>query len=138
MKPRWYFMLGTFGMTVGLVCLAIVSVFLVSLASFSLRTHGPMGDVRYQQILASFPWWAPVIALVGITGGIFLLKKFDFSYKNNFLIIIIIFVGSIIITGVAIDYLGIDSLWTRGGMMRGLYQQYGGNFQHYGQGKWRF
>ena len=138
MKPRWYFVLGTLGMITGLAGLAIVSVFLISLVSFSLRTHGPMGDIRYQQILASFPWWAPVIALVGIIGGLLLLKKFDFSYKKNFLMIIIIFVGSVIIVGLAIDYLGIDSMWARGGMMRGLYQQYGGNYQHRGLGRNRY
>jgi len=94
-----------------------------------------MGDVRYQQLLASFPWWAPIIALIGILGGVFLLKKFDFSYKKNFLMIIIIFIGSVVIAGLVIDYLGIDSLWARGGMMRGIYQQYGGNYQRRGQGR---
>ena len=133
MKPRWYFVLGTLGMILGLASLAVVSVFLISLVSFSLRTHGPMGDIRYQQLLASFPWWAPVIALVGILGGVLLLKKFDLSYKKNFLIIIVIFVGSILIAGLAIDYLGIDSLWARGGMMRGFYHQYDGGYR-YGQG----
>jgi len=135
MKPKMYFILGTLGMITGVVGLAIVSVFLISLVSFSLRTHGPMGDVRYQQLLASFPWWAPIIALIGILGGVFLLKKFDFSYKKNFLMIIIIFIGSVVIAGLAIDYLGIDSLWARGGMMRGIYQQYGGNYQRRGQGR---
>ena len=125
-------------MIIGLAGLVIVSVFLISLFSFSLRTHGPMEDIRYQQLLASFPWWAPVIALIGIIEGVLLLKKFDFSYKKNFLMIIIIFVGSIIIAGLVIDYLGVDSLWARGGMMRGLYQKYGGNYQLRGQGRGRF
>jgi len=138
MKPKWYFVLGTLGMIIGLVGLAIVTVFLISLVSFSLRTHGPMGDIRYQQLLSNFPWWAPLIALVGLLGGILMLKKFDFSYKNNFLMITAIFIGSIIIAGLAIDYLGIDSLWARGGMMRKLYQQYGGDYQHRGQGRGRF
>jgi hypothetical protein len=138
MKPKMYFILGTLGMIIGLTSLVIVSVFLISLVSFSLRTHGPMGDIRYQQLLASFPWWAPIIALIGILGGVTLLKQFDFSYKKNFLMIIIIFVGSVVIAGLAIDYIGIDSLWARRGMMRGLYQQYGGNYQPRGQGGGRF
>lgn len=135
MKPRWYFILGTFGMTFGLAGLVIVSVFLISLVSFSLRTHGPMGDIRYQQLLASFPWWAPMVALVGIVGGLLLLKKFDFSYKNNFLMIVVIFIASIIIAGLAIDLLGIDSSWSQGGMMRGLYQKSGGNYPHHSNGR---
>lgn len=137
MKPRWYFILGTLGMTIGLIGLMIVSVFLISLVSFSLRTHGPMGEIRYQQLLASFPWWAPLIALIGIFGGLLLLKKLDFFYKQNFFIIIIVFVGSIIIAGLTIDRLGVDHLWSEGRIMRGLYQQYSRNYQHWGQGRGR-
>jgi hypothetical protein len=137
MKPKMYFILGTLGLITGVVGLAIVSVFLISLVSFSLRTHGPMGDIRYQQMLASFPWWAPMIALVGIIGGVFLLNKFDFSYKKNFPVIIIIFIASIIIAGWAIDYLGVDSLWAKRGMMQRLYQPSGEYFPHRGQGRGR-
>ena len=68
----------------GISASIIVSVFLVSLTRFALRTHGPMGQIRLEQILSSFPWWAPVIALIGLFSGIYLLKKYDFSYRKNF------------------------------------------------------
>lgn len=138
MKPRWYFILGSLGVFVGLMGIAIVSTFLVSLIAFSLRAHGPMGDQRFQQLLQGFPWWALGVALGGIVSGVFLLKKFDFSYKKNFPIIILIFIGSILIAGFAIDYLGLDSLWSRGRVMRGLYQQYDRSLQRRGQGNMQF
>ena len=125
MKPRWYFVLGSLGMFIGLIGISTVSAFLFSLTLFSLKSHGPMGSTRLQQLLQNFPWWALGIAFVGTVLGVLMLKKFDFSYKKNFLTIVIIFIGSIIIAGFTIDYLEIDSLWARGRMMRGLYQNYG-------------
>jgi hypothetical protein len=138
MKPKWYFVLGSLGLILGLASLVIVSVFLISLISFSLRTHGPMGEIRYQQLLSIFPWWAPIIALIGIVTGVFVLKQFDFSYQKNFLMIIVIFIVSILIAGLTIDHLGIDSLWSRGGRMQKLYQQYDGEYQRRGPGNGRF
>jgi uncharacterized membrane protein len=126
MKPKWYFIFGSVLTIAGLVGTAIVLIFLVSLISFSLRTHGPMGEIRYQNLLSSFPWWAPVLAFVGLMVGIRLLKKFDFSYRKNFLLIFLACFVSIIISGWLLDYLGIDQLWSGKGMMRNFYRQYDG------------
>jgi hypothetical protein len=127
MKPKWYFVVGSLAMAIGLFGSAIISVFLVSLISFSLRTHGPMGEVRYQQIISSFPWWAPIIAVAGLVLGIWLLHKYDFSYKKNFFFIIFAFIAAVILSGWLVDYSGIDILWSRQGPMRRFYQQNGNN-----------
>ncbi len=126
MKPRWVFVAGTFALVVGVFGIYLFSGFLVSLISFSLRTHGPMGIVRYQELLSSFPWWAIGLAVVGLTFGITLLKRFDFSYKNNFIYIIIGFVMAVIISGWLADYFGLDRVWSRQGQMKRLYQRYDG------------
>jgi hypothetical protein len=123
MKPKWYFVVGSLAMAVGLFGSAIISVFLVSLISFSLRTHGPMGEVRYQQIISSFPWWAPIIAVAGLGLGIWLLHKYDFSYKKNFVFIVIAFVAVVLLSGFFLDYFGIDMLWSKRGPMMRFYQQ---------------
>lgn len=135
MRPRVYYVIGALGIIIGLAALVTISVFLISLFMFSLRTHGPMGNIRYQQLLEGIPWWTLVVATIGIFGGVLLLKKFDFSYKSNFLTIAVVFVVAIIIAGFAIDYLKIDSLWSGKRMMKGLYQEYGNNYQHRGQGR---
>jgi hypothetical protein len=124
MKPKWYFLVGSIAMTIGLFGTIILSVFLVSLISFSLRSHGPMGQIRFQQMLANFPWWAPIVAVAGLVLGIWLLHKYDFSYKKNFAYIAIIFITVIILSGWLIDYLGIDLMWAGRGPMRRFYQQY--------------
>ena len=123
MKPRWYFVLGTTALIIGLVGLSIILIFLVNLTFFSLRTHGPMGDIRYQQILASFPWWIPLIVVVGLGLGIFLLKKYDFSYKKNFSFVILGFIAVILFSGIVADALGINTFLSRQGQMRRIYQQ---------------
>ena len=127
MKPKWYFWLGSFSILIAIVGLAIVSIFLISLVSFSLRSHGPMGTIRYQQIISNFPWWAPIIVVIGLVAGIILLKKYDFSYKKNFLVIIILFISAILLTGILVNTLGLDNLWIKRSPMRRFYQQYGGN-----------
>jgi hypothetical protein len=129
MKPKWYFWLGSISMFIALVGLVIVSIFLISLVTFSLKTHGPMGAIRYQQIISGFPWWAPIIVVIGLVTGIFLLKKYDISYKKNFLFIVLMFIVAILFGGILVDILGFDTLWMKRGPMRRFYQQYDGNHQ---------
>lgn len=124
MKPKWYFWLGSLSIFISLVSLVIISIFLISLITFSLKSHGPMGAIRYQQIISNFPWWAPIIVIIGLITGIKLFKKYDFSYKKNFLFIIVIFISAVLFAGVLIDILGFDNLWIKRGPMRRFYQQY--------------
>jgi len=127
MKPKWYFWLGSFAIFIAIVGLVILSIFLISLITFSFRNHGPMGVIRYQQILSSFPWWAPILVIIGLITGISLLKRYDFSYKNNFLFIILAFIAAILLAGIMVDALGFDNLWIKRRPMRRFYQQYGSN-----------
>lgn len=126
MHSRWYFIAGTATLIAGTAGCAILGVFLVSLISFATRTHGPMGSYRLQTLLASFPWWAVILGIAGLTGGIFLLKKYDFSYKKNYWLIVAVFVLAIIFAGVAIDQTGLSDTWMKRGPMRGYWQQMGG------------
>ncbi len=123
MKPRWYFIVGSLAMVLGIIGLSVVSIFFVNIIVFSLRTHGPMGAIRYQQLLSSFPWWAPMLVVIGLGFGIWMLKKYDFSYRKNFLLVILGFITAVIISGILIDYLGINKFLLRQGQMRRFYQQ---------------
>jgi len=129
MKPRWYFVVGLFAVVGGLVGIAILSIFLVSVVSFSLRTHGPMGAIRYEQLLASFPWWAVIVAVFGIGIGIKLLKQYDFSYKKNFPALIGGIILAILVAGWLVDVTGLDSIWIKRGPMKELYRKYDGGMK---------
>lgn len=124
MKPRWFFVLGSVLMMLGLVSASIGAIFLMNLLFFSLRQHGPMGEWRLQLILKSFPWWILLLAIAGIASGIYLLKKYDFSYKKNFALIAGVFVIALILAAFLINLTGINDLWSRQRQMRRIYQKH--------------
>lgn len=124
MKPKAYFIAGSILTFVGLVSSVVISIFLVGLIRFSLRSHGLMASYRLDQILSSFPWWAPVIAIVGLIAGIWLLRKYDFSFKMNFKMVIIGFILAVIVGGWVIDSIGLNDVLIRRGPMQGIMRQY--------------
>ncbi len=117
MKPRWYFVLGSALMMLGVVGLSIGAIFLANLTFFLLRSHGPMGQWRLQTMMTSFPWWVPILSVIGMILGIFLFRKYDFSYKKNFTVIVIGFITSILVSAAILNYSGLSDIWfTRGPM----------------------
>jgi hypothetical protein len=129
MKPRYYFIFGTLLLFISMVLTVIGSVFLLSLTRFALRSHGPMGQYRLDQLLSSFPWWAPLLAIAGLVLGILLLKKYDFSYKQNFNLLAIIFILAIVLAVFVLEYFKLDDMWFRRGPMRGMMDRYIHNSQ---------
>lgn len=124
MRPRLYFIAGSILIFIGLIFSVLSSVFLVGLIRFSLRTHGPMGEYRLAELIDSFPWWAAVLAVLGLIIGVWLIRQYDFSYKINFKIIIIGFIAAIIIAGWLVDASGLNDNFSRRGCdMNRLYRQ---------------
>lgn len=124
MKPRMYFVMGSVLSLLGLAMLTVTAVFLVSVTRFLLRSHGPMGQYRFQELISSFPLWIPGITLVFLTLGIWSLRQYDFSYKKNFKLIAAGFLAAVIVAGWAIDATGLNDIWFRQGPMRGIMRQY--------------
>lgn len=122
-KPRWHFIAGSIFMAAGLASLSAGAIFLTNLTLFLIRKRGP-GYGRLAMIFDNFPWWIPVVAVLGIALGIWLLRKYDISYKKNFLAIIIAFIASIIIFAWVMDKLGLNETWSKRGPMRGFYQRF--------------
>lgn len=129
MKPRWWFALGSIALIVGIVGTATMAIFASSFISFALRSHGPMKDYRLQEMMSGFPWWAVVFGLLGIITSIYLLKKYDFSYKRNFKAYILLFIAGVLLIGFVINMIGIDRVWMNQGVMRGMYGKYGLNHE---------
>jgi hypothetical protein len=124
MRPRIFFVIGSLLAFSGLAASILISVFLVGLMRFSLRAHGPMGEYRLDQMLSDFPWWAAVVAILGLAVGIWLLRRYDFSYKINFKVIIIGFVAAVIVAGWVIDMTGLNDVLFRQGPRHGIMRQY--------------
>lgn len=122
MKPKWYFVMGSTLIFIGTIAAAVVAAFLINLTIFLFKKQGP-GYGKLTMMFENFPFWIPALAILGIGVGIFSLRKYDFSYKKNFLAIIIGFIASIIIAGFVIDALGLNNVWSKRGLMKGFYQQ---------------
>ena len=120
MRPRVYFVLGSILVFLGLVASSATAIFLVSLMRFLFRTHGPMGQFRLEQLLSSFSLWVPFMAILALILGAVLLRKFDFSYKKNFWVLVLGFILAIIATGLIIDMTGLDDVWLKRGPIRGM------------------
>jgi len=123
MKPKWYFAAGSLLLFSGLVSLIVGAIFLINLTIFTLRRRGPITCWKLQTMIENFPWWAPVLAVIGIILGIWLLKKYDFSYKKNFRLIVISFILAVLFAGFLIDRLGLNDYWTRREPMKRFYQR---------------
>lgn len=122
MKPRWYFVLSSIMMFVSLVGLSMALIFLTNLVLFVVRRNGFFNIYKFQVILSSFPWWIPLVAVLGLITAVWLLKKYDFSYKNNFILIIVLFLSALFLSGVLLDEFGLNEYLSRG-KMRGYYQR---------------
>jgi len=125
MKPKIYFIIGSILTFFGLISSIIVSIFLFGLIRFSLRSHGPMGQYRFEQIVSDFPWWIILFAIISLIIGVWLIKQYDFSYKKQPVMIILGFIVTIIITGWVIDMTGLnDNLIRKNGPMKGMMRNY--------------
>jgi hypothetical protein len=89
---------------------------------FLIRKRGP-GIGRLNLMLDSFPLWIPVVAVLGIIAGVWILKKYDFSYKKNYRLIVYGFIISVILAAFMVDYLGLNDIWAKRGPMQRFYHQ---------------
>jgi len=123
MRPKVYFVIGSVLTFVGLVLSIISSIFLVSLMRFSFRARGMMAEVRLEALMEQFSWWAPVLAIISVGLGVWLLKRYDFTYKINPAVLIAGFVLAVIVAGLVLDLTGLnDVLFARGPMHGGLWK----------------
>ena len=124
MMPRVYFILGSIAAGVGLVASVVASMFLFGVIRFSLRSHGAMATYRWAYMMENIPWWSFILALVGLTAGVLILRRYSFSYKHHFALIVIIFVLVIFAGGWLMDALGFNSLLLNHGPFQGFMRGY--------------
>lgn len=120
MKPKWFFVAGSILSFASLVGLIMGSIFLINLTIFLIKKQGP-GTGRIIQMFQTFPIWIPFLAILLMIIGIWMLKKYDFSYKKNFLMIIAIIVFAALLAGMIFNSLGLNERWSKRGPLRRLY-----------------
>ncbi len=124
MHSKAYFVVGSMFLFVGFIALFILSVFLINIIFFVLKSHGPMGQYRLELLISNFPWWAPLFAILGIVIGIGILRKYDISYKKNFFLLILLFIGAIFLSGWLMDVTRVDDNWLKRGPMQKVMRHY--------------
>ena len=122
MRPMLYFIFGYILTITGVVFSIVTSIFFVGLTRFSMRAHGRMAQYRLEQLLSSFSWWLPILAILGLVTGVWLLRRYDFSYKINFKVLVVGLILAILLTGLVIDMTGLNDFWLHRGPMRGFQQ----------------
>jgi len=79
MRPRVYFVIGSILTFLGLIASIMTSVFAIGLINFLLKSKGRMfGHNRMEYLISIFPWWLPVVAILGLVVGIIFIRKYVF------------------------------------------------------------
>jgi hypothetical protein len=119
MRPRMYFTIGSAMTFIGLIASIATSVFTIGVISFLFRSNGRIfGRGKMEYLLSILPWWLPVVAVAGLTIGVYFIRKYDFSYKIDFKKGILVIILAVIFSGWLVDALGFNDLLVRKGLMR--------------------
>ncbi len=118
MKPRWLIAIASIFSLAGLVGLGMILVFFINLSIFIISRQGRFCQWKLDQILSTFPIWLPFLIISVFILGLWLLKKYDFSYQKNFRLIVFIIVISLVISAFLVDKLGLNEVLSRGRFQR--------------------
>lgn len=129
MRPRLYFVFGSVLLGLGLAGAILTAVFFLNLFVFRLRILGPLGYLRLGRpgllpFIVSFPWTVLLVSVVGIAAGLALLKRYEFSYKKNFLVLAIVLITVIGVLGFLLDRIGFNERVAPRRHMRPFYRHY--------------
>ena len=113
MRPKSYFIAGSILLGGSLAVIFSLALLFLSASTFHIRTTHPMSFLRYGQkgglaFIQLFPWQLIILSIIGIWGGLWLLKKYDISYKKSFLSTSVVFIGVLLAFAFFIDNTGIN------------------------------
>jgi len=124
-KSRYIFTLGSLLSGIGLFVSSAIVMLMLQLFLFRV-THPGYGATRKLTLLLTMvPWYLPLFAIMGILVGIALLRRYDFSYKRNFALILTIIFAGLVLGAVLLNQLGINDFLSRRGYFRDLYHNQG-------------
>lgn len=82
-KPRWVFTLGAVLSGIGIVLLFAGLSLAFYLFRFTLSHPRFTTSPKFAYLVSNFPWYWPVIIIILLVSGYLLLRRFDFSYRQN-------------------------------------------------------
>lgn len=124
MKPKIYFITGSILTGLGIASSLFTTLLVVTLTIFRIRKFGLMGFIwPGKTLLAPFPILLLIVSLLVFWGGVRLLKRYDFSYKHNFMAISIMIITATIALGFLFDQLGVNQRLQQRPHLKPYYQQ---------------
>jgi hypothetical protein len=125
MKPRLHFIAGSVLTGLGIASSLFTTLLIMTMTFFRLRRFGLVGLLwPGKPFFAPMPLLILMVSLIILWGGIKLLKRYDFSYKYNFLAIIITVITLVITLGFLFDRLGINQHLQKRPQLKRFYQQH--------------
>lgn len=115
MKPHWYFILtGAFGSVLATI-IGFAAIYATSVASLWLRVAAISGQAiglknKINDLVASFPWWTILIAILSLIVIVYMIKKFGHLYKIRPIQLVIITIISIVAIGFATSYTSLPNI----------------------------
>lgn len=128
MRPKAYFVIGSLLLGAGLAAALTIALLFLTASAFHLKNAGSIEFLRYGGVgvpffIRMFPWKPLFLAVLGIVGGLSFLKKYDVSYKKNFVHISLALVGALIVFAMVFDHVGINERLGRIKRFEPLYRQ---------------
>jgi hypothetical protein len=111
MRPRAYFIIGSSLLGLGFAGFFLFATLFVNRAFYRLRIFGPFGNfflgkAGIKPFFATFPFLSLGLAILGIVGGLYILRRYEFSHKRS-LMSLLISVSTLAITlGFVLDLAG--------------------------------
>lgn len=129
MRPRLYFVFGSILLGLGLTGAILTAVFFLNLFVFHLRVRGPvsylqLGPPGILPFVTTFPWAILLASMVAVATGLTLLKRYEFSYKMNFVVLAIVLLVVVGVLGFLLDRVGFNERVAPQPPMRRFYRHY--------------
>ena len=112
-KSKFYFWVATALLIIGVGAFLVAAAFFINLIIFKVRHYAEiscqcLNTAIDECLIKDVPWLAIILAVSGMAGGWFLLKKTDQSYKVSWLIKLILGVVMAVALAFLIDVSGFN------------------------------
>ena len=121
-RPRYQFIIAAILIVVGIIGTIISSAYFFGLSIFAFRARGPLSSIGLSRALSDIPWWAIIIAFIGLGIGYWLWKKSETSYRINPITAVAAMLLITFIAGMIINSLGWGDAWFRRGPIKHFYR----------------
>ena len=130
MKPKAYFVIGTFLASFGIIVFGSLSTFFANVMIHRIRVGKmlpaikdlPLG-FKFRMFAQMFPWEMLLFATLSLILGLFLIRKFDVAYKKSFTYLVSLLILIVVITAATLDKVGFNERFKQKPHFRRLYEQ---------------